>query len=73
MRRSVPECRDIQKEPTPSTPVSFLRQLPVWGGCMKELSLLAREWRYSPRQGVQVLQARASVMLLTPRVNRRPH
>ena len=58
---------------TPSTPVSFLRQLPVWGGCMKELSLLAREWRYSPRQGVQVLQARASVMLLTPRVNRRPH
>jgi hypothetical protein len=28
-----------------------LRQLPVWGLCVKELSLLAREWRYSPAIG----------------------
>jgi hypothetical protein len=53
--------------------VSFLRQLPVWGLCVKELSLLAREWRYSPRQGAQVLLARASVMLLASRVNLRSH
>ncbi len=31
--------------------VSFLRQLPVWGLCVKELSLLAHEWRYSPATG----------------------
>src|SRR5258706_6146011 len=31
--------------------VSFLRQLPVWGLCVKELGLLAREWRYSPATG----------------------
>jgi hypothetical protein len=29
----------------------LLRQLPVWGLCLKELSLLAREWRYSPATG----------------------
>ena len=64
---------EIAKPEAPLDAVSFLRQLPVWGGCMKELSLLAREWGIPPRQGVQVLQARASVMLLAPRVNRRPH
>jgi len=26
-------------------------QLPVWGLCMKELSLLTREWRNSPATG----------------------
>ena len=31
--------------------VSFLRQLAVWGPCMKELSLLAREGRNSPATG----------------------
>jgi hypothetical protein len=31
--------------------VSFLRQLPVRGLCMKELSLLARKWRYSAATG----------------------
>jgi hypothetical protein len=29
--------------------VSLLQQLPIWGLSMKELSLLARERRYSPR------------------------
>jgi hypothetical protein len=64
---------EIAKPEAPLDAVSFLRQLPVWGLCVKELSLLAREWGYSPRQGVQVLLARASVMLLAPRVNLRPH
>jgi hypothetical protein len=63
---------EIAKPEAPLDAVSFLRQLPVWGLCVKELSLLAREWGYSPRQGVQVLLARASVMLLAPRVNLRP-
>jgi hypothetical protein len=31
--------------------VSFLQQLPVWSLSMKELSLLAREWRNSPATG----------------------
>src|SRR4051794_34315584 len=31
--------------------VSFLRQLPVWGLCVKELGLLARERRYSRATG----------------------
>jgi hypothetical protein len=39
---------EIAKPEAPLDAVSFLRQLPVWGLCMKELSLLAREWRYSP-------------------------
>jgi hypothetical protein len=64
---------EIAKPEAPLDAVSFLRQLPVWGLCVKELSLLAREWRSSPRQGVQVLLASASVMLLAPRVNLRPH
>src|SRR5207247_9166696 len=53
--------------------VSVRRQLPVWGLCVKELSLLARAWGIPPRQGVPVLLARTSVMLLAPRVNLRPH
>jgi hypothetical protein len=64
---------EIAKPEAPLDAVSFLRQLPVWGLCVKELSLLAREWGIPPRQGVQVLLARASVMLLAPRVNLRPH
>src|ERR1700720_4095649 len=63
---------EIAKPEAPLDTVSFLRQLPVWGLCVKELSLLAREWRYSPATGVQVLLARASVMLLAPRVNLPP-
>jgi hypothetical protein len=64
---------EISKPKAPLDAVSLLQQLPIWGLSMKELSLLARERRYSPRQGVQVLLARASVMLLAPLVNRRPH
>ncbi len=64
---------EVAKSEAPLNAASFLGQLPVWGLCTKELSLLARERRYSPREGVQVLLARASVMLLAPLVNRRPH
>src|SRR5260370_18054272 len=42
---------EIAKPEAPLDAVSFLRQLPVWGLCVKELSLLAREWRYSPAKG----------------------
>jgi thioredoxin reductase (NADPH) len=41
----------IAKAETPLDAVSFLRQLPVWGLCMKEISLLARKRRYSPTTG----------------------
>jgi hypothetical protein len=39
------------KPEAPLDDVSFLRELPVWSLCVKELSLLAREWRYSPATG----------------------
>src|ERR1700720_2009589 len=39
---------EIAKPEVPLNAVSFLWQLPVWGLCVKELSLLAGEWRYSP-------------------------
>ena len=42
---------EIAKPEAPLDAVSLLRQLPVWGLCVKELSLLAREWRYSPATG----------------------
>ena len=42
---------EIAKPEAPLDAVSFLQQLPVRGLRMKELSLLAREWRYSPATG----------------------
>src|SRR5712692_3873183 len=42
---------EIAKPETPLDAVSLLQQLPVWGLCVKVLSLLAREWRYSPATG----------------------
>src|SRR3984893_9246699 len=42
---------EIAKPEAPLDAVSFGRKLPVWGLCVKELSLLAREWRYSPATG----------------------
>ena len=60
---------EIAEPEAPLDAVSFLQQLPVWGLCVKELSLLARKWRDSPRQGVQFLLTRVSVMLLAPRVD----
>jgi hypothetical protein len=48
---------EIAKPEAPPDAVSFLRQLPVWGLYVKELSLLAQELRCSPRQGAQVLLA----------------
>src|SRR5262245_17185657 len=41
----------IAKPEAPLHAVSFLHQLPVWDLCMKDLSLLAREWRYSSVTG----------------------
>ena len=48
MKFSVPPGYRRKKPPAKPKLDPFIRQLPVWGGCMKELSLLAREWRYSP-------------------------
>ena len=42
---------EISKPEAPLEAVSLVRQLPVWGLCVKELSLLVREWRYSPATG----------------------
>src|SRR5260370_38942062 len=42
---------EIAKPEAPLDAVNFLRWLPVWGLCMKELSLLAREGRNSPATG----------------------
>src|SRR5258708_23479449 len=42
---------EIAKPEAPLDAVSFLRQLPVWGLGVKELSLLAREWGHSPATG----------------------
>src|ERR1700730_13017155 len=42
---------EIAKPEAPLDAVSFLRQLPVRGLCMKELSLLAREWSCAPATG----------------------
>jgi hypothetical protein len=42
---------EIAKPEAPLDAVSFLQQLPVWGLRLKEFSLLAREWRYSPATG----------------------
>jgi hypothetical protein len=40
---------EIAKPEVPLDAVSVLRQLPVSGLCVKELSLLAREWGVFPR------------------------
>jgi hypothetical protein len=42
---------EIAKPEAPLDAVSFFRQLPVWGLCVKELGLLARERRYSRATG----------------------
>ena len=41
----------IAKPEAPLDAARFLRQLPVRCLCVKELSLLAREWRYSTATG----------------------
>src|SRR5450631_2735990 len=50
---------EIAKPEAPLDAVSFLRQLPVRGLCMKELSLLAGEWRYSPATGSTVFASKS--------------
>jgi hypothetical protein len=61
---------EIAKPEAPLDAVDFLWQLPVWGLCMKDLGLLACEWRYSPAAGSADLLARASVMVIVLRDNR---
>ena len=42
---------EIAEAEAPLDAMSFLQQLPVWCLCVKELSLLAREWRNCPATG----------------------
>ena len=42
---------EIAKPEAPLDAERFLRELPVWGLCMKERSLLARKWSNSPATG----------------------
>src|SRR5262249_13593054 len=42
---------EIAKPEAPFNVASFIWQLPIWGLCMKALSLLARERRNSPATG----------------------
>jgi len=42
---------EIAKSKAPLDAVSFLRQLPVWGLCMEQLSSSSRKRRYSPAAG----------------------
>jgi hypothetical protein len=64
---------EIAKSEAPLDAVSFLRQLPVWGLCVKELSFLARERRYSPAAGRTGFASKSFGHVASPRVNRRPH
>src|ERR1700740_2287504 len=61
---------EIAKPEAPLDEASFLRQLPVWGLCVKELSLLPREWRYSPAQGSTGFVSKTFGHVPASRVNR---
>src|SRR5260370_1220298 len=64
---------EIAKPEAPLDAVSFLQQLPVRGLRMKELSLLAREWRYSPATGRTGFASKSLGHVACPRVKRPPH
>jgi hypothetical protein len=64
---------EIAKPEGPLDAVSFLRQLPIRGLCMKELGLLARERRYSPTTGSTGFASKSFGHVLAPCFNRRPH
>ena len=52
--------------------VSFVRHLPVWNLCVKELSLLARERRYSPATGSAGFVGKSFGNGASPCLNRSP-
>jgi hypothetical protein len=64
---------EIAKPEAPLDAVSFLRQLPVWGLCVKELGLLVREWRYSPATGSTGFAGKSFGRVACPSCRRRPH
>src|ERR1700716_3642513 len=63
---------EIAKPEAPLDAVSVLRQLPARGLCVKELSLLAREWRYSPATGSTGFASKSFGHVASSRVNRAP-
>ena len=63
---------EIAKPEAPLDAVSFLRQLPVRGLCVKELSLLARERRYSPATGSTGFACKSFGHVVAPGGNCRP-
>src|SRR4029077_10646312 len=64
---------EITKPEAPLDAVSFLRQSPVRRLWLKSSASSRVSGGIPPRQGVQVLLTRASVTLLAPRDNLRPH
>jgi hypothetical protein len=56
---------EIAKSEAPLDAVSFLRQLPVWGLCMKSSACSRVSGGMPPRQGVHVFSASISVMFLS--------
>src|SRR5262245_20119695 len=63
---------EIAKLEAPLDAASFLRQLPVWGLCVKELSLLVREWRYSPATGSTGFASKSFGHIACPSCQRPP-
>src|ERR1700732_2359702 len=55
---------EIAKPEAPLDAERFLRELPVWGLCMKSAACSRVRGGFPPRQGVQVLLTSASVILL---------
>src|SRR5262245_57184311 len=63
----------IAKPEAPLDVVSFLWYLPVWGLYMKDLSLLACKWTYSPATGSTGFATKSFSHVAVPNVSRRPH
>jgi hypothetical protein len=64
---------EIAKPEAPLDAVSFLRQLPIGGLCVKELGLLAREWRYFPATGSTGFAGKSFGHVAFPSYQPRPH
>ena len=64
---------EVSKPEAPLDAMSFLLQLPVWGLYVKELSLLAREWRNSSATGSTGFANKSFGHMLASCVNRRPY
>src|SRR5271170_5731719 len=64
---------EVAKSEAPLNAARFVRQLPVWGLCTKEFSLLARKRRYSPATGSTGFISKSFGHVACPYVKRRPN